>query len=78
MCAESRHRRGQNKKDVINKSENHQNDETTQDFPMLKLPFLLQFDSFLLRAMHKTDQPYLLMFCGSAKKKSAFQLHLLQ
>lgn len=43
---------------------------TTQDFSTLGLPsLLLQFDSFLLGAVNKVDQPYLLVFCGSAKNR---------
>lgn len=41
---------------------------TTQDFPTLGPPSLLQFDSFLPRATCKVDQPYLLTFCGLSKK----------
>ena len=44
---------------------------TTQDFPTLELPsLLLQFDSFLLRAMYRVDLPYLLIFCGTTKKEA--------
>lgn len=66
---ESRHRRGQSKKDETNKNVTTARMVTAQDFPTLGLPsLLLQFDPFLLRAMHKVDQQYLLIFCGSAKK----------
>lgn len=61
--------RGQSKKDVNNKNVKAARTVTTQDFSTLGLPsLLLQFDSFLLRATHKVDQPYLLIFCGLAKK----------
>jgi len=66
---ESRHTRGQSKKDMTNKNVKTARTVTTQDFPALGLPsLLLQFDSFLLRAMHEVYQPYLLICCGSAKK----------
>lgn len=43
---------------------------TTQDFPTLeRASLLLQFDSFLLRAMYKVDLQYLLIFCGTTKKE---------
>lgn len=56
---ESRHRRGQTKKDVTNKNVKTARMVPIQDSSTWGPPsLLLQFDSFLLRAMHKVDQLY--------------------
>lgn len=72
---ESRYKRGLDKKDVTNKNVKTARMVPTQDFSALGPPSLpLQFDSFLLRAMHRLDQ----LYQTKAGEGGTLQLCLLQ